>query len=304
MKLNLELSIIIPSFNTKKLLYNCLKSIFSQTKKIKFEVIVVDNASVDGSVQMIKKEFPQVKLIRNKKNLGYAKANNQGINLAKGKYILLLNSDTKIINEAIEKMVDWLELHPKIGIAGCQLLNSDGSIQPSAGFLPRLSKIFSWALFLDDLPLIWRIIKPYQVSKKIFYQNSHLNLGWVTGAFLIIKRRVIEKVGLVDERFFMYAEDVDWCYMAKEKGWQIGFNSEAQIVHYKGKSSKSGFKAAVLGEYKGLLAFFTKHKPSWEMPILKVLLKIGALLRFTIFGVIMNNKTKRRVYEKAFKVVR
>lgn len=302
MRSNLELSIIIPEFNTKKLLYNCLNSIFVQTKKIKFEVIVVDNASTDGSVSMIKNKFPQVRLIVNKKNLGYAKANNQGIRIAKGKYILLLNSDTKIINRAIEKMVNWMNLHPRVGVAGCQLLNSDGSIQPSAGFLPRLSKIFYWAFFLDDLPFLWRAMKPYQVSKKIFYRKEHLNLGWVTGAFFLTRKKTVDQVGLFDGNFFMYAEEVDWCYRAKKRNWRIGFNPKAQIVHYKGRSSRNGFKAAVLGEYRGLLAFFAKHKPSWERPMLRALLKVAALLRMFIFGVIMNNRRKGRVYEEAFKL--
>jgi len=115
---------------------------------------------------------------------------------------------------------------------------------------------------------------------------------------------MIREVGLFDENFFMYAEEIDWCYRAKKRGWQIGFNPRARVIHYKGKSSKNGFEAAILGEYEGLLAFFTKHKPSWEMPILKVLLRIGAILRLFIFGVIMNDRIKRRVYEKAFALVR
>lgn len=299
MEYHLNLSIIIPSFNTKELLYNCLKSIFSQTKKIKLEVIVVDNASTDDSVEMIKKKFPQIKLIINQKNLGYAKANNQAIKAAKGKYILFLNSDTLILNQAIEKSLNFMQKRKDVDILGCQLLNKDKSIQASGGFFPKLRQIFYMMFFIDDLPLINKLIKPYQQTRLDFYQKTR-QLDWATGAFLLVKKEVIDKVSGFDERFFMYSEEVDFCFRAKKAGFKTWFYPQAKIIHLKGKSSEDGFEKAVLGEYQGLKEFYKKHKPGWEMPILVGLLKIGALLRMIIFGILKKDKNKRKTYEKAF----
>lgn len=297
-----ELSIIIPSFNTKRYLANCLSSIFHQTKKISFEVIVVDNASSDGSPQMIKKNFPQVKLIVNSKNLGYAKANNQGIKIAKGKYILFLNSDTIILDKAIEKCLKFMQKRKDIDILGCQLLNEDKSLQPSGGFFPQLRRIFYMMVFIDDLPFINRLLKPYQQRRIDFYQKVR-QLDWATGAFLLVKREVINKIGGFDPTFFMYSEEVDFCFRAKKAGFNIWFYPKAKIIHLKGKSSACGFKKAVLGEYQGLKKFYQKHKPRWEMPILIVLLKIGAMLRVIIFGILKGDKNKKKIYEKAYKLV-
>lgn len=296
------LSIIIPNFNTKRLLHECLKSIYLQTKKIKFEVIVVDNASSDGSPQMIKKNFPQVKLIVNSKNLGYAKANNQGIKIAKGKYILFLNSDTIILDKAIEKCLKFMQKRKDIDILGCQLLNEDKSLQPSGGFFPQLRQIFYMMVFIDDLPFINRLLKPYQQRRIDFYQKVR-QLDWATGAFLLVKREVINKIGGFDPTFFMYSEEVDFCFRAKKAGFNIWFYPKAKVIHLKGKSSACGFEKAVLGEYQGLKKFYKKHKPGWEMPILIVLLKIGAMLRVIIFGILKGDKNKKKIYEKAYKLV-
>lgn len=275
----MKLSVIILSYNTKKLLEQCLQSVYSQTG-VKFEVIIVDNASTDGSAQLA--------TIRNKTNLGYAKANNQGIKQARGEYILLLNSDTVVKPHAFKNLVRFLDTHPKAGIASAQLFNPDGSIQPSGGFLPRLSTIFAWMLF--SLPL-------YHLQIKSFYQTTR-SLGWVQGAAMIFRKNF----GLLDEKLFMYAEDIDFCYRAQKQGLQVWTVADAQVIHHKFQSSS--FQAAVLGEYQGLLYYFKKHKPQWEVPLLRILLASGALLRMLIFGTILRDKLKYDIYQKAFRLAR
>lgn len=297
----MELSIIIVSYKTKNLLKNCLKSVFNSRIDFPFEVIVVDNNSNDGSVEMIKEEFKEVRLLVNKKNVGYGKANNQGMKIAKGDYILLLNSDTEIINDAISKMVEWLGKIRNVGVAGCKLLYKDGKTQQSAGYLPRLSKIFLWQTFLDDLPVLRDLIKPYQVSNLNFYQKEH-EVGWVTGAFFLLKREVFEKTKGFDEKIFMYGEEVEWCYRIKKAGFKIFYTPIASIYHLKGGSNQEINESAVISEYKGILYFFAKHKPKWEINFLPWILKLGAFLRILRFSIIGDDK-KRKIYEKAFKVV-
>ncbi len=295
------LSIIIPSFNTKKLLQNCLQSIFGQTKQIRFEVMVVDNASTDGSISMVKQKFPQVKLITNSQNLGFAQANNQGIKKAQGKYILFLNSDTVVLDQAIEKTLTFIKEQQQVDILGCQLLNQDKSIQPSAGFFPYLSRVFNWMFFVDELPFLKKIIKPYQQSRLSFYQKDQQPDG-VTGAFMLIKKQVFDQVKGFDGKFFMYSEEVDFCYQAFKAGFKTWFYSDAQVIHLKGRSSTEGFKTAVLGEYQGIKKFYQKNYPQWQLPILRLYLKIGALLRILIFGILKGDNEKKEIYEKAFQM--
>lgn len=295
----MDLSIIIVSFNTKKLLKDCLESIFERTLGISFEVIIVDNNSSDGSPEMIKKEHSQVTLIRNKANLGFGKANNQGAREAKGKYLLFLNPDTLLIDNPINKIIDFVKKNEKIDICGCKLLNKDKTLQPSVGFFPNLPRVFFWMFFIDDIPVIRNLIKPYHQKMASFYQKER-EVDWVTGAFLVIKREVFDKIGGFDEQFFMYEEEVDLCFLAKKGGSRAFYTPVGQVIHLKGGQSVEGFQRAVLLEFQGLINFFKKHKPSWQLPILKVLLRLGAFLRFAIFGILLGNSEKKRIYEKAF----
>jgi GT2 family glycosyltransferase len=297
----IKLSIIIPSFNTQKLLKDCLISIYQQTKNLSLEIIVVDNASKDKSINMVKNEFPKVKLIENKQNMGFAKANNQGIGQANGKYVLFLNSDTVILDNAISKSINFIEQQKNVDILGSKLLNKDKTLQPSAGFFPKLRRLFYMMFFIDDLPFINRFIKSYQMKNRSFYQKTQ-ELDWVTGAFMLIKRKVLDKISGFDEDFFMYAEEIDLCFRAKKAGFKVWYYKDATTIHLKSKSSKKGFEASILGEYKGLKRFYKKHRPKWELPTLRLLLKIGAFLRILIFGILKVDKNKKEVYEKAFKM--
>lgn len=284
---NLDLTISIVSHNTKSLLKDCLDSIYHNTKKYEFEVIVVDNNSEDESAEMVEQEFPQVKLIRNTENLGFARANNQAIKQSKGKYTLLLNSDTIVISDAIVKIVNFMDTHPEAGVVGCRKLNPDLTVQPSVTVLPNIWTVFfRFFRFKRLLPspkqrrFMGRFFGPI-LGKTI---NSYL--GWysdnkagearivdfVTGACFLIRRETINDVGLLDEKFFMYLEDDDWCVRIKRKGWQIYIHPDARIIHYGGENLRPGFSAFSLEHCKSRYYYFEKHHGR----------KITFLLRFII----------------------
>lgn len=298
----IRLSIIIPSFNTKEMTIRCLKSLTSL--KTGTEIIVVDNESKDETVEEIKKikDIKNIKIIKNKENLGFAKAINQGLETARGKYILILNSDTIIQNNTIDNEIKFLETYPEVGAVGCQLKNPDGSIQPSGGYLPNLWRVFLWMSFIEDLPIIKKIVKPYHVTDREFFTHQHY-LGWVSGAFILTKKEVIEKVGLFDEQIFMYVEEVEWFMRLNKAGYKIVFDPSNSIIHYKGASSLGGNKAGIVGGFQGIIYLFKKHKPSWQIYIVRCLLKIGALARILLFGIIKHDLETQRLYEKAFKLV-
>lgn len=306
-KSSTDLSIIIVSFNTKKLLLSCIGSVRKYTKEVDYRIIVVDNASHDGTQEAIKK-IKDIKPILNQENLGFAAANNQGIKLSQGRYILLLNSDTELHEDSLSKMVSWMDAHPEVGISSCMLLNPDKSIQETGGYFPTLFRVFLWATFLDDLPFIPRIFGSYHPHGSLYKKERELD--WVTGAFFLIRNKVIEDIGLLDEKFFMYVEEVDYCYRAKNKGWKIRYVPNTSIVHLGGGSSSgesvkfkywsAGKERSIIGEFNGLKRFYKKHYPVWQYPFLIFFLKLAALLRFFIFGFFGRQVHARTIYGKAF----
>lgn len=300
----MELSIIIVSFNTSDLLRKCLSKVykalsFAKIEKIS-EVIVVDNASSDGSIGMLEKNFPKVVVIENSQNLGFAKANNLGIKKSSGKYILLLNSDTEVKNDALLKLLETIKADDNIGVVGGKLLNHDGALQPSVGFFPNLNKVFYWMFFLDDLPYLNTLLKPYHVENKSFYNRQQL-VDWVSGACFMLRREITEQTGFIDENIFMYGEEMEWCYRIKSRGFKVIFAPEVKILHHKGASGGLG-TAGILEEFKALLYFYKKHKPSWQLPLIRLILMSGALLRIVIFGIMGRYKARLPLYAKAFKL--
>lgn len=301
----MELSIIIVNFNTSDLTRRCLNKVYKSLSFGKIEksseVIVIDNASDDGSISMIQKHFPKVILIKNNKNLGFSKANNQGIKKTTGAYILLLNSDTQLKTDTLAKLLETVKGDNTIGVVGGKLENIDGTTQPSVGYFPNLSKVFFWMFFIDDIPLLSKILKPYHLEDKSFYGKKHF-IDWVSGACFLLRREVVGKVGLLDENIFMYGEEMEWCYRIKKAGFKVMYTPQAQIKHYKGASSKS--EGGIIEEFGAILYFYNKHKPAWQIPILRFVLRSGALLRLVIFGIIGRYKTRLPLYAKAFKLAR
>jgi GT2 family glycosyltransferase len=309
----MDLSVIIVSFNTKELLRQCLDSIFKHTRGIDFEVIVVDNASEDGSREYLKTQnlklkttTQKLKPILNNLNLGFAKANNQGIKLSRGKYILLLNSDTELKENSLKKMVDWMEENQSVGISSCQLVYQDGRLQGTGGYFPNLLRIFNWMFFIDDLPVIKEIFQSFHPHEpktswlsSSYFQKKRFQ-DWVSGAFFLMRKKVIDQIGLLDEEFFMYVEEVEFCYRAKQASWQVAYVPITKITHF---ARKSGSQAhALLGEYRGVIKFYKKHQPFWQLPILRIILKAGAVLRLLIFGIIKGDRDKKEIYKQSLKL--
>jgi len=294
----MDLSIIIVSYNTKKVFQDCLQSIKNSQDKLKKEVIVVDNNSSDDSPTMVRKKFPDYKFIVNKSNLGFAKANNIAVQQAKGKYVWLLNSDTILKPDTIDKLLNLAKQHQS-HIASCQLLNQDNTIQPQGGFLPKLfTNLAAWMFFIDDIPLIKYFLKPYQQRSLSFFKKDQ-HPGWLAGTALLIKRSLYQQLKGLDENIFMYGEDVEFCLRASQQNIKPDYFHQPKLVHL-GQASPGS--QAIIGEYQGLKYIFKKHKPKYQYPLLRLLLKIGALLRIIIFAIILRDKQKKQTYEKAFKL--
>ncbi len=299
MNTQIDLSIVIVNYNTKELTLSCIESIKKNTHKIRYEIIVVDN----GSEEELGIRDEELKMVRNRKNLGFAKANNQGIELSKGRYVLLLNSDTLIHDNVLGEMVGWMGENPKIGIATCALKNKDGSLQGTGGYFPSLLRVFSW-MTIQDFPFVDYFIKPFHPTKeKSFSKNDKFyseskELDWVTGAFMMIRRGVVDEIGYLDEEYFMYTEETDFCFRAKKKGWKVFYNPKWSITHLGGASSTKEFP--ILSEYKNIKLFYRKHYPKWQYPILRFLLKVGALGRIVVLGT-MRGGENAKIYAKAFK---
>ena len=284
----IDLSVIVVSYNTQKLLRDCLASIFKQTKDLTYEVIVVDNASTDGSLPMVKKIFPKVLVIENKENLGFSKANNQALRLAQGKAILLLNSDTKVVGHALKKLIDFAETKEKLAVVGPKLLNADGSRQPSTAPFLKLPRALLWLATGD------RFLYASPAAER--------KVDWVMGAALLVKKEVVAKVGGLDEQFFMYLEEVEWCYRIKKAGWQVWFYPGAEVYHLVRGSSPEGKQRAVMGIYTGLPYFYGKHYGKTELAVLKLALRTKAILAWGL-GILTGNRYLKETYAKAFKVV-
>lgn len=299
----MELSIIIVNFNTSNLLRKCLNKVYKSLSFGKIEkeseVIIIDNASSDDSISMVQNNFPKVAIISNEKNLGFSVANNQGIRKSSGKYILLLNSDTEVEKDTLVNLLHKIKSEESIGVVGGKLLNPDGSIQPSAGFFPNLSKVFFWMFFIDDVPYLNKLLRPYHMENKSFYAKEH-SVDWVTGACFIFSREIIEKAGLLDENIFMYGEELEWCFRIKKSGLNIVYTPAANILHHKGASSAGA--EGIIEEFKAILYLYTKHQSAWELPLVRLLLKLGALLRIVIFGIIGRHRNRVSLYAKAFKL--
>lgn len=303
-KEKLDLSIIIISFNTKDLTRECIESVVKHTKGISYEIIVVDNDSKDGSMGMLEKLYDKVgysnsQTIFNKTNAGFGQANNQGMKIARGRYLLLLNSDTLVKTNVLGEMVAWMDKNQKCGVATCALKFSDGRLQGTGGYFPTLGRVFMWMFFLDDIPGLTKLVKPFHpmhglspFDRNVDFFKVKKQVDWVTGAFLLLRKEIYEQVGGFDDRYFMYVEEVDLCFRAKKAGWQVWYLPKWDITHYGGASSTGEFP--IINEAKSLKTFYKIRMPAWQYPFLIFLMKIGMFLRIFIFG---------KTYVKAFKEI-
>lgn len=264
MKRAIHLSIIIVSFNTCELTRACLKSVrATRNPTDSWEIIVVDNASGDGSADMVKKEFPDVHLVREKENIGFAKANNVGIRLSTGRYVLLLNSDTEVQPGSIQMMLHFMETHDHIGLATCVILLPNGQMDPAChrGF-PTPWAALTYFSGLETLFPTSRIFGTYHLGY-LPADRPH-QIDSPSGAFFLTRRDVIKEVGLLDEAYFMYGEDIDWAYRVKEKGWEVWYNPAVSILHRKKQSGRAQQDKGLRQKtqkyfYETMWLFYKKH---------------------------------------------
>lgn len=269
----MDLSIVIVNWNTREMLRECLDSLFNNIKGLDYEVIVVDNGSTDGSTQMVVEQFPDVRVIENRENVGFARANNQGISLSSGKYILLLNSDAFIQDDSIQKMLAVLEANPRVAIAGAKLVYPDGSPQVSHGPLPTLT-IECLRLFGLD--------KILEIGQSADHFEEFIETGTVEGACFLTRRQALDQIGVMDEGYFFFSEEVDLCYRAHLHGWKVVFVPGTRVVHVRGGST-GVVPRRVLMLYRGKLQYFEKHFGGKERMRLYQLIAIATSLKLIVY---------------------
>jgi|WetSurMetagenome_2_1015567.scaffolds.fasta_scaffold99700_2 GT2 family glycosyltransferase len=275
------LSICIVNWNTREDLARVLASI-SLGGVPDREVILVDNASTDGSPEMVKSRFPEVKLLQNEENVGFSRAYNRALGEATGRYLLVLNPDCVVHDGALAKLIEFMETHPEAGAVGPRLLNTDGSLQFSCRRFPT----FAAGLFRNT-PL-GRIFPGNRYSRQYLMMEWDHSLpqevDWISGAAMLIRRRTLEEVGLLDEGFYMYCEDVDWCYRARQKGWKIFYLPSAGITHVMGRASDQRPRAMVVEFHRSMRHFYRKHYAAqWPigarwLPLLAIRLRLWTTL--------------------------
>jgi len=277
-------SIIIVSWNTRDILRNCIKSIYEQSSDSSLEVIVIDNASTDGSAEMVKKDFPQVTLIENSENRGFATANNQGIAIAKGRYVLLLNPDTIVLDNAINNTLYFADAHPESAVVGCRVLNPDRTLQATCFMFPSISNMLLSTTYLYKLFPKSRFFGRERMTW--WDRNDIREVDVVTGCFMLVRREAIEQVGLLDEQFFVYGEETDWCYRFNQAGWKVMFTPCAEIIHLGGQSTRKKATAMVVQLRKSILQFMKKHYSPFIYRIACLLTVIFLAVRLPIWSVI------------------
>jgi len=268
-----DVSVIIVNWNTKDLLSQCIESIKTHTKKISFEIIVVDNFSSDGSPEMVERNFPEVILFKNKKNKGFGQANNQGLARARGKYVLFLNSDVVINENCLDDMFDFMEKNPEVGASSCKLTFPDGSLQHSCRKFPSFKVFF---LMLLGLRAFFPNMKVFREYLMLDWDHSdEREVDQIMGSFMFIRKDVLNKIGSFDERYWMYFEEVDLCLRMKKAGWRVVHYPFASAIHFLSKSSEQWGEIRRINEFQSsLLKYFKKNGTFYEYYILLALSKI------------------------------
>lgn len=277
----MDLSIIIVNFNTKKLTLECIQSIYDSNLSYKYEIFVVDNRSSDGSVDAIQKAFPHVHVIANKENVGFSKANNQAILESQGSYVLLLNSDTIVMENTLSYTIDFMNENKDVGATGCKVLLPDGNLDKAChrGFPTPEASFYYMTGLAKKFPNNPRFNS---------YHKSYLNMDetheidCLVGAFMMVRREAIKEVGILDETYFMYGEDIDWCYRIKEAGWRIYYTPQVSIVHYKGASSRKKPFKIVYEFHRAMFLFHKMHFAKKYSRMVNGLIYSGIALKLSI----------------------
>ncbi|QQZ62136.1 glycosyltransferase family 2 protein [Paenibacillus sonchi] len=256
--MSVDVSIIVLNYNTCRLTMDCLRSVYDSETNFVYEIILIDNNSRDDSVERISREFPGVMLIANSENVGYARANNQGMEVASGRYVLLLNSDTVVRKDTLQTMISFMDSRPDIGASGCKVILPDGSLDKACkrGF-PTPSASFYYAFGFSKLFPDRPRFNGYQLG--YLDPDQDYPVDCLVGAFMLLRRETIEQVGGLDEDFFMYGEDLDWCFRIKEAGWGIYYYPQTSIIHLKGGSARRRPFKIVYEFHRAMILFHRKH---------------------------------------------
>lgn len=273
----MRLSIVIVSWNVREQLHDCIRSIMQNASKADCEVIVVDNASSDGTVESVRRDFPEVALVVNDQNRGFARANNQGIARSSGEYVLLLNPDTVVHEGALGLLIDFMDRHPAVGACGPKLLNEDGTTQPSVRHFPTLRSTFYFYTVFRFLGVFRRHYKTWRM--KDFDHSSQMDVDQIMGAAMMLRRSALEQMGGMDEAFFMYYEEVDLCYRLRQANWRIVFMPEARITHLGGQSIRQIQGQKRIMTLRSLLTLLRKHRGRLKMAVFTAIFKPSVILQ-------------------------
>ena len=295
-----DLSIVILNWNVRDLLRQCLTSVYATRSTLATQVIVVDNASSDDSVAMVRGEFPDVRLIVNAANRGYTGGNNDGIAAAAGRYVLVLNPDTQVVGDALSTLVAYAEAHPDVGLVAPQLLNPDGSVQPSRRRFPTLTTALFESTWLQSIAPHGVLNDYYMLDRS---DDETQPVDWAVGACLLVRREVIDRVGMLDEGFFMYSEELDWCRRIKGAGWKIVYLPKAQVIHHMGKSSDQVIAQRHIYFQTSKVRYFRKHHGKWAAGWLRIALLamyVWQLMLEAAKGLIGSKRELRRERVRAY----
>lgn len=312
----MKVIVSIVNFNTKDLTINCIKSIMGKRWKNDVEIWMVDNASTDNSVEEIKSQILKIKntsqkyspearisgeavnlkIIENKKNVGFGAGHNVALRRIKVPYALILNSDTIMEEGVIDKMVEFMEKNKECAVASCKVLGFDGKLQPNAGDLPIGRSLFNWLFNLE----MFGIRRPaLHINDANFYKATH-EVGWVSGNFMMIRVKALERFGLFDERYFMYFEDIDLCFRAREKGFKVMINPGVHIKHLGGGSLDEPHFRQWLGEFRGLSLFYRGRFGLGESSLIIFLIYLSTLMRIIAFS-LSGNFSYAKTYAKVIR---
>ncbi len=272
-----DLSIVIVNWNTKDLLADCLTSIRRYSRTITVETIVVDNGSRDGSALMVTSDFPEIVLLANERNLGFAAANNRGLSQAHGRYLLLLNSDTLVRPGAFAEMVGYMDAHAGVGALGPRLVGKDGTLQLSTRDFPRLDHDAVILLDVKHWPLIGDLARWY--ANRAYggaYVETH-QVDWVQGSCLLLRREAVEQVGVLDDHYFFDYEESDLCFRLRQRGWPTVYLASAEIVHLGGQSRSRVSAVSLIWHYKSMLRYYRLHASSRRYQVVRCGVALGAL---------------------------
>lgn len=281
-----SLSVCLVNWNTRQLLADCLESLFADPASAAWEVLVVDNASSDGSAAMVRRRFPQVRLIVSQENLGFSGGNNLALARTRAPYMLLLNTDTLVEPGALGRLVDFMEARADVGAVGPKLLNADGSLQLSCGIAPS-----AWTEMLHKL-LLHKVFPFFKLGR--WNHGQTRAVGWVSGACLLVRRTAVDQVGPLDPGFYMYHEDVEWCLRLNRGGWGVYYCPDSRVTHLGGQSSRQNFAKMLVVSQQSLFYLYSKHFGRGSALALRWLTVLEMGLRAAVWSALLACRPRRR----------